>query len=159
MTMISSTVLRDMPIFSHLSEKQLAGLAAIAEERALAPGTIIAKEDAVADTMYVILQGRVGIRFSLRPFLDARQLCLDVLHPGELLGWSALVPPRRLTGSAVCMDDVRAVAFNGDALRAVLDSDQALGYTVMSYLSEVIATRLRDARMQLVQELAQTAQT
>ena len=156
--MITPAQLKGTALFKQLSEQQLAALAAIGTERTLPAGTVIHQEDNVADTIYVILVGRVGVRFSLRPFIKSRQLCLDVLQPGELFGWSALVPPHKLTGSAVCLEDVRLLAWEREPLHAALESDPALGYRFMSFLSEVIATRLRDSRMQLIQELAQTSQ-
>jgi CRP-like cAMP-binding protein len=156
--MVTPAQLRSIPWFSQLPEEQLAALAAIGTERSLPAGAVVHSEDNVADTVYVILEGRVGVRISLRPFIKSRQLCLDVLQTGELFGWSALVPPHKLTGSAVCLMDVRLIAWEREPLRAALEKDPVLGYRFMSLLSEVVATRLRDARMQLIQELAQTSQ-
>lgn len=156
--MISPKVLGEIRLFGQLTEPQMAELAAIGSERNLPAGTVIHAEDNVADTVYVILEGRVGVRFSLRPFIKSRQLCLDVLQPGEMFGWSALVPPHRLTGSAVCLENVRVLAWEREPLMAALEKDPALGFRFMGFLSEVIATRLRDTRMQLVQELANSMQ-
>ncbi len=154
--MVSPELLQDLRLFVGLSGEEQARVAAIAHEARYAKDVVIFQEDTEAEDLYVVLEGRVALRFRLGMHTKSKQVTIDAVQPGEVMGWSALVPPRKLTASAVCLEPVRALTIEGAELRTLLDSDPRLGYAVMNNLAEVIATRLRDTRLQLAQEIGQT---
>lgn len=153
--MVTHELLQGLKVFAGLSEEELRRVAAVTQERRFAQDAVIFREDTEAQELFLVLEGRVALRFRLGLHPNSKEVTIDVVQPGEVMGWSALVPPRKLTASAVCLEPVRALTIEGAELRTLLDSDPRLGYAVMNNLAEVIATRLRDTRLQLVQEISQ----
>jgi hypothetical protein len=61
---------------------------------------------------------------------------------GEIFGWSALVPPHRLTASARCQGKADVITINGKELLELLEKGGRSGYVVMKNLSALISSRL-----------------
>ena len=153
--MISKELLQGLELFSGLTPKEQNRVAALSRELRFDRDAVIFKEDTEAEDLYVLLEGRVALRFRTGIHSMSSEVTTDVIEPGEIMGWSALVPPGRLTASGVCLEPVRLVAIPGADLRKLLNDDPHLGYSVMRNLAEVIATRLRDTRLRLMQEIGQ----
>jgi CRP-like cAMP-binding protein len=72
------------------------------------------------------------------------------VEPGDVVGWSALVPPYRATSTAVAVEPTRLLAFDGASLRKALQEDPALAATVYPRVLEAVARRLGATRHQLL---------
>jgi len=75
---------------------------------------------------------------------------LETLGPGDLLGWSWLVPPYRSAFGARALETVHAIAIDGACLRGKCESDPALGYDLLKVVATVFARRLEETRMRLL---------
>lgn len=75
---------------------------------------------------------------------------VQTLGPGELLGWSWLVPPFRWDFGARAITTVTAAELDGGLLRELADKDPAFGYALTRALFEVLAHRLRATRARLL---------
>jgi CRP-like cAMP-binding protein len=157
--MISQELMQGLGLFSGLNQKEQNRVAALSRELRFDRDAVIFKEGTEAEDLYVLLEGRVALRFHIGMHPLSTELTTDVIEPGEIMAWSALVPPGRLTASGVCLEPVRVLAIAGAALRKLLDDDPHIGYAVMTNLAEVIATRLRDTRLRLMQEIGQAEET
>ena len=69
---------------------------------------------------------------------------------GEILGWSWLVPPYRWHFDARAVELTRAIALDGKCLREKCEEDHDLGYEVMRRFVVIIAQRLEETRLQLL---------
>ena len=116
---------------------KLAGLALEAEFDA---GHTIFHEGDEKNRLYIIASGNVALR------TDAEGASLQVLQPGDVLGWSALLEGAHRQFEARCLTHVRALAFEGDELLNAFDADPRLGYTLMKRLLGVLAGRIEAAR-------------
>lgn len=110
-------------------------------------GTTIVREGDVCRSIGVVIDGRVALRLRLPGGDDRTILTVD---PGDVFGWSAVLPPAIATASAVAIVPTRAVLFDGDALRAAFESDCELAAAVYQRLLVGVMRRLGATRTQLL---------
>ena len=96
----------------------------------------------------VILEGRAALRFRI-PELGNR-LTIVTIEPGELLGWSAVVPPYRATVDAVATEPTRILAIDAAALRERLTADCELAAELLPLVLESVSQRLTASWQQLL---------
>ena len=108
---------------------------------------VILHEGADTDTFGIVLEGRVALRL-LVPERGA--VTVMTVEPGDVVGWSALVPPYRATSTAVAVEPTRLLAFESAPLRKALQEDPALAATVYPRVLEAVARRLGATRHQLL---------
>lgn len=129
---------------SHALEK----LAAIAHEYEAPPGAILLRDGEDTRELGVVIHGHVGLAVQIP---GRGPLALLTVEPGDIFGWSALVPPFRATSTARAVDRVRVVAFEASRLRAAVRADVDLAAAVHQQVLEAVARRLLATRHQLVE--------
>ena len=137
----------ESPVFKDLDPEQLELIAGCATNTVFAAGDRLFREGDQADTFFLIRHGLVA----LDAYVPNRgQLTMETVGPGEIVGWSWLVPPYRwhFTGRAVEL--VRAVQFDGACLRGKCDNDPVLGYDLVNRFAQVLVSRLQATRLQLM---------
>ncbi len=138
--------LAEHPFFAGISREDLARLA---------EGGALVEFDA---DRYALRQGGPGETFTLLLEGDVDlevagagpPLVIESLHAGDALGWSWLFPPHRWAFDAHCRTQVRAIALDARHLRALIDADPVLGRELTHRVAELVADRLRHARLQIV---------
>jgi len=134
-----------------LEPSQMARVAALAREASFSAGEEIFREGEQARHLLIIESGRAA----LTVLIPGRgEMTLMTVEAGDLLGWSAFVPPHHKTASAKALTSVTALAIEGEALRALCDEDPALGYALCGRISQVLAKRLKATRVQLLDVFA-----
>jgi CRP-like cAMP-binding protein len=108
---------------------------------------VILREGVETDPFAIVMDGRVALRL-LVP--ERGSVTILTVESGDLLGWSALVPPYRSTSTAIALEPTRLLAFEAAALRRVLREDPALAATVYPRVLEAVARRLGATRHQLL---------
>ena len=137
----------ESPVFKGLDQDQLELIAGCASNTVFAAGDRLFREGDQADTFFLIRHGLVA----LDAYVPNRgQLTMETVGPGEILGWSWLLPPYRwhFTGRAV--DLVRAIQFDGACLRGKCEDDPVLGYELLNRFAQVLVSRLQATRLQLM---------
>jgi CRP-like cAMP-binding protein len=147
---MSIDALRSCVLFTGLSEKQLSDLAELVEGEHLQTGQIVFAQDDPADRLYVLLSGRVAIRF--KPH-DGETLTVTEIRQGGVFGWSAALGRRSYTSSAVCLEAGEALGLRGADLRRLCETQPETGVVILERLAEVIAQRLRSTHEQVVELL------
>jgi CRP-like cAMP-binding protein len=122
-------------------------LASIGEVVDLAPGDLIVAEGQVAATLGIVLAGRIALRM-LVP--ERGMITILTVEPGDIVGWSAVVPPYRGTDDAVAIEPVRLLQFPGEALRLLLRADAVLAASLYPRLLQAVGRRLAATRLQLL---------
>jgi CRP-like cAMP-binding protein len=106
--MISPEVLRRYPFFAGLSHQQIVNLAKVADELSVeADHYFFHEEEDLSNCFYLVLTGAVAIVIEvpdqgaeqkisdqLMGELKTKDIVVSALGPGEVFGWSALVPPQ-----------------------------------------------------------------
>ena len=140
-------LLADIPALTPLSDEHRATIAGCAVNQAWSPGEYLFREGDAATTFYVIRSGGVA----LETFVPGRgPITIETLHEGDLLGWSWLFPPYRVTFDARALDTTHTLAFDGVCLRGKCDSDPVLGYALMHLFAGVMMDRLAQTRLRLL---------
>ena len=132
-----------------------AQLAGLAKMTSFAAGSIVLHEGGPVDSLGTVVDGRLAIRLKV-PGRDV--VTVLTVEAGDLIGWSALVPPHRATSTIVALEPTTVVAFEGSRLRAALDADPGLAAAVLPRVLEAVARRLNATRTQLLDLFARTDQ-
>ncbi|MBL1098817.1 cyclic nucleotide-binding domain-containing protein [Streptomyces coffeae] len=119
----------------------------LAHEVSFPMGTRIFEEGGLADRFWIISSGGVA----LDVHVPGRQApTVDTLGPGDLLGWSWLIPPCRWHLGAEAVSLVRAEEFDAATVRALCREDPVLGSALATYVAGVVGRRLRSTRSRLL---------
>jgi CRP-like cAMP-binding protein len=130
-----------------LGQRHLMLLASGVKPVRFAPGTHLGREGEAATTFYLIKSGRVSL--DLHP-PGGGAVSVQSVSPGEVVGWSWLVPPHRWRFDCRATEPVDALAFDAQWLRDKCEQDHELGYQLLKHLVTVIACRLTATRHQLL---------
>lgn len=111
------------------------------------PGEGVFQADASAEHFYLINRGCV----CLETLVSGRNVVtIQMLGPGEALGWSWLFPPYRWHFSARSRVFTEAVAFQAKALREYAQENHDFGYELTKRVGQIILDRLQATRLRLV---------
>jgi len=152
--MVTVDLLRLFDFFQGFSDEQIKKLADIANEESYRAGVQIYKKGDPAKKLYLLEGGKIVLAMetymgTARPPV---QVTVDIITKGDAMGWSAVIEPYVYTLGARCIDDSKAIAFDGDKLRELLNKDIKLGYAFMQATAKVIATRLTHTEIILIGE-------
>jgi CRP-like cAMP-binding protein len=75
---------------------------------------------------------------------------IEHLSAGDILGWSAFQHPYKWSLDSLSTDDCRFLAFDAHELRHLCHDDPARGSLMLQRIIDVVAHRLRAARLQLL---------
>ncbi len=141
--MLSPEQLRRFPLFAGLDDPAIKTLAMASEEIRVKSGEWLFHEGDVADALYIVLDGTIEIRVKL----DKKEIYhsgLCRLVEGDVLGWAALVDPYTNKLGAVAITDCRLAKMNGVRLCELMGQNPAMGYILMSRITQVIGNRFSD---------------
>jgi CRP-like cAMP-binding protein len=130
-----------------LSERHRLLLASGARPFTAAAGELLAREGEPAKAFYLVQAGHVALTLHTP---DRGAVPIQTVGPGEIVGWSWLVPPHRWQFDCRAADPVQGLAFDAEWLREKCDQDYELGYPLLKQLVGVIANRLAATRLQLL---------
>jgi CRP-like cAMP-binding protein len=145
--MISPELLRRYGCFSPIKEETLKAVAMRADETTIPANTRLFQRGDPADTLSIIVRGEVDIQYTL----DTGELrTVDTLVDGDILGWSAVVEPYRMTGTATTRKETRLIRVQSKELRELCARDTQLGARLMSEIVTLLSERLERARVQML---------
>lgn len=130
-----------------LSPHAISRLAESASMHTYLAGDVVMREGDETHDFGIVTAGRVALRL-LVPERGA--VTILTVEPGDVVGWSALVPPHRATSTAVAVEPTRVLQFDAPALRRALREDPDLAATVYPRVLEAMARRLGATRHQLL---------
>jgi CRP-like cAMP-binding protein len=122
-------------------------LAAIGELHRVEPGALLIREGAETERMGILLEGLLSLRVAVA---ERGRATLMTIEPGDIFGWSALVPPYRSTSTVVALQPSEVIVLDAERLRALLGEDDALAATVYPRVLQCVSRRLVATRTQLL---------
>jgi CRP/FNR family cyclic AMP-dependent transcriptional regulator len=134
------------PFLTGFTPQQLEMLSGMACEASFGKNELIFRQGDHSSFFYLLLEGTVALEVPL----PNRTIRIQTVGAGEELGWSSLMTPMSKQFQARSLEPVHAVAFDGARLRAVCENECQLGYALMRRVLEVVAERLQNTRLQLV---------
>jgi CRP/FNR family cyclic AMP-dependent transcriptional regulator len=117
-------------LIAALEDPGIRALATLGRVRSYPKHSVLINEGDTADTVFVILSGRVRVFSSGQ---DAREVVLDVLGPGQLLGEMSLDGAPR-SASAMAMEPTTVAVLDAAALRERLKGDVDLAMLLVTSL-------------------------
>jgi CRP-like cAMP-binding protein len=125
--------LKQVPLFSECSQRELAEIAAIADEMRFSEGRTLIKEGAVGREFIVVLDGSVEVRRGGRR--------LPVKGDATSFGEVALLTGARRTATVTTTSPVQALLITDRAFRRLVEDSPGIQRKIMASL----AARLDDA--------------
>lgn len=129
-----------------LGERHRLLLASGAQPFTATPGQYLARDGEPAKAFYLIQSGQVEV---ITVTASQGETVVQKLGPGDVVGWSWLLPPYRWQFNVRVIDTVRGIGFDAEWLREKCEQDHELGYHLLTQLLEVVASRLAATWRQL----------
>jgi CRP/FNR family cyclic AMP-dependent transcriptional regulator len=146
-------VLRDARLFAECTEQELAKLDALAGDRELDDGELFFEHGDVAREVGVVTTGEVQLELPVSVLGASKSMHFESKTRGEVVGWSALVPPYRYTLSARARGRAALATLPASELAILFDSDPRLGFRVLRSLAAIVAQRLELTRSMWLREI------
>lgn len=137
------------PFFKGLNAQQLRLLSDSALEMKFDAGQKIFETGSPANRFYLILEGEVVLESELAE--PGVMLPIQILGPGDNLGWSWLFPPYLVHLSARAVTPTRTIFFYATRLREHCEHDHEFGYELMKRVAEVVTECLRATQQRLLE--------
>jgi CRP-like cAMP-binding protein len=132
---------------STLSETSVELLSTMAREYEAPARTRLLREGDGTTELSILVSGRVAVTEHVS---GRGSITLMSSEPGDVFGWTALVPPYRATGTVVSLEPVKVIAIEAAPLRSELEANCDLATGVYPRLAEALARRLEATRKQLL---------
>ena len=145
---VTPEMLKGTDIFAFLKLEELKDIAALAKVEEFSSGEYIFKEGDRAESIYMVMEGRVTVEIETAP---NKKAVIYTEAKGNMFGYPALVKPHVFTTYARCQDKVKLVTIKAeDLIEKIFKPDCRRGYLIMNKLAEIIAQKLKETRMQLL---------
>jgi CRP-like cAMP-binding protein/1-acyl-sn-glycerol-3-phosphate acyltransferase len=153
----TAELLRASPFFETFGPSDIDALAMHAVMRSVPAEKIIVRENEPAETLYMIVAGKVQLSFETPgsfPLEGAsngtKALIRTLTEPGRIIGWSALVEPYHYRATVTAVEDTHLLVFERQWLERRAEENPQFGVELMRQILWVLGNRLREARIRLV---------
>ncbi|MFI7413407.1 cyclic nucleotide-binding domain-containing protein [Streptomyces sp. NPDC049627] len=119
----------------------------IAREVSYPQGARLFEEGGHAERFWIIRTGTVELDMRVP---GRRPAVIESLGHNELVGWSWLYPPHTWHLGAEAASPLRAYEFDATLVRALCEEDPEFGRNIARWVGEVVAHRLQEARVRLL---------
>ena len=136
--MVSTAVLKAVPLFASFPEDQLRMLATVVTRRSAPRSTTIMAGGDATDSLYIILSGRLKVMMS---DADGKEVILSILGAGEFFGEMGLIDDEPRSASVVSIEPCELLAVAKRDFRKSLAENFDMAMAVMRGL----VRRLREA--------------
>lgn len=145
--MLSADQLAGFAALRRLTPAQREAVAGTAQEVSYPAGTQLFAEGQDASGCWLIQAGQVALA---TPVPGRGLVVVQTLGPGDLLGWSWIVPPHHWRFTATASQRVMAARIDTGRLRELADQDPVLGYPLALGLLDALVARLHSTRSRLL---------
>ena len=126
-------LLRSHPIFSSLTEEEIASLLRdeVSQERVYPQGTVILKGGEVGDSLFLIRSGSVQVTLG---GTGSPLFSLATIHAGEIFGEMAVLERRPRAATVLAKEDCLLLEVAGEEIRKLLEAHlemQVAMYTII----------------------------
>ncbi len=135
-------LLKEVPLFAGMDDKDFARLAEIAHERRYPKGAVIFFADEPGDSLFVIKAGSVKIYLLAD---DGREKTLAIFGKGDFFGEMALFDERPRSAIAETLEETHLLVVDKANFTRLLESTPKMAFKIIRVLTE----RLRQANAQL----------
>jgi CRP/FNR family cyclic AMP-dependent transcriptional regulator len=130
--MSATDLLADVDLFADLSPQELLHLADASTTQELRRGDVLFHEDDAADTVYIVVQGRIAIA---KRSMDGRESVVALMEPGDLFGEMQLFERQGRTAEARALEQSQVLAIGYGPIREVYEQRPELLWGVVALLA------------------------
>ncbi|MEE2756191.1 MAG: Stp1/IreP family PP2C-type Ser/Thr phosphatase [Myxococcota bacterium] len=135
-------VLSKMPMFQHLTYKELVEVLNISEVRTFESGHYIFRENDLGEEMYVILSGRISV--------ESDDIRLATLGMGGHFGEMAILDKGQRSANAKADKATEALVIERKSLFRLLQKDASIAVKILWCLTQILNRRLRSTNSALL---------
>jgi len=135
-------LLKELELFSELSDRELQDVAALAQVRKLETDTTVFHEGDPSDQIFVVVNGRVKI---VTTSSDGKEFILSVLGAGQVFGEMGLLEEAPRSASVSTITEVELLVIKHDDFDHLLKTSPGISRKLMAILSR----RLRRANSKM----------
>jgi CRP-like cAMP-binding protein len=136
------SVLKYIPLFSELSEKDLKEIIKLAVRQVYKKDNMILIEEEIGSTMFIILEGRVKIS---RISEEGREVILSILSEGDFFGEMSILDGQNRSANVVTLDDSKIMIIRREDFLQMLHDYPQIAINLLKEL----AHRLRRSDSQI----------
>ena len=148
-------LLSKFPIFEGMEKEELQDIAKICKLKRFEKGSEVFKAGDLAESLFLVNKGKVELRFKVSYQNASTEISLDIVSPGEALGWSALTPPFKYTLSAFAVEETEVLEIKERDIKRICQEKSHLEYVLMNNLAKIIGQRFSALPGILIQEIQQ----
>jgi CRP/FNR family transcriptional regulator, cyclic AMP receptor protein len=131
--------LRGFKIFDELDDRELEIIAKIAKTEELGKGAVLTQAGKAASQLYLVVKGSVTI---MTPGPGDKEMRVDEVGPGQIVGWSTLTGPYIYTATTMTAESSTLIVIGGSKLREIFEVNNHIGYRVLKGIGHVVARRM-----------------
>lgn len=135
-------------IFTGLAPEHLEILTQYAQEKVFPEGELLFKQDDKAEHFFIVREGAVTVEV---PSIYGPPLEVQTIGPGEVLGWSWLIPPYTWAFEANADTESTVLVFDGKPVLARCEKQPEFGYALMKQFAGLMSERLAKARIKMME--------
>lgn len=135
---VSTALLRNVPLLSVLSERELDLLSRVVARKSYSRGSQILGAGAPTDSLYVLISGRIKVFMS---DMDGKEVILSILGPNEFFGEMGLIDNSPRSANVVTLEPCELICISKADFKRCLADNFEMAMTVMRGLVK----RLREA--------------
>lgn len=130
--MSPTDLLADVDLFGDLTPQELLHLADSSTTEDLRRGDVLFHEDEAADTLYVVVEGRIAIA---KRSIDGRESVVALMEPGDLFGEMPLFESLGRSAEARALEPSQVLAVGYGPIREVYEQRPELLWGVVALLA------------------------
>lgn len=154
---MTAEMLKSVPLFSNLSDQELAAVSSISVVRTYPKHSLIINEGDTNDSLFVVLSGKLKVFLSDE---EGKEIILDIKGAGDHFGEMALLDEQPRSACLMCLEKSRLMVISADHFKDYLLQNPPAGLMVMGELCQRIRSlneQVKDLALKNVYErLAKT---
>jgi len=151
--MLDPISLGNAELFIGLSPEEIAEISPLAKPWTAAARQVLFRLGEEAKALHLLQDGEVELTLPFKVMGEVHEVRFHTIVPPQVLAWSALVPPYRLTMSAQATVESQLVTLERTDLLQLFERHPRIGWITTSNLTKVMGTRLNVTRALWIREL------
>jgi CRP/FNR family cyclic AMP-dependent transcriptional regulator len=131
-------VLKAVPFFSHLTDRELDIVRAAAVEKSFQRNAVVLTEGEIGDSLYMIQSGKVKVVIGDD---EGREIILKILGPGDFFGEMSMIDSRPRSASVTTLEASTFHILSHSSFEKCVADEPRIAHAVM----RVLAGRVREA--------------
>jgi CRP/FNR family transcriptional regulator, cyclic AMP receptor protein len=149
---LKAGLLREVDLFAGLAPAQLKEISQTLPMTACQVGGLVTSPDEDDERLYIVKRGRVRL-YRLTP--DGKQLTLDILDKGRIVGRMSWLGQELNEVYAEAVEDALICSFTPDELRRLIDRYPSIGVNIIRYLSDRLTVSEREREVMAYRSVEQ----